>query len=165
MRKYLYSLIICFVLTLPVFAQTGVEIEVLLSEQAVNYGQAARFVLQAADVQDLSPEEAFRFAAEHKWIPENVAIGDKVRLDGVSLLIMEAFGIRGGLFYSMVKAPHYAYRELVYKDIIQGRTDPGMPVSGDFLLFIVGRVLSETDETEPWDTNDVSYAGILEALS
>ena len=85
---------------------------------------------------------AFSQAAEWNWLPGDAAPVDKATLDGVSLLVMQAFNLKGGLFYSFVKNPHYAYRELVHKGIIRGRVDPGMLVSGDLLLFMIGEVLS-----------------------
>jgi outer membrane protein OmpA-like peptidoglycan-associated protein len=61
---------------------------------------------------------------------------------------MGAFDLKGGIFYSIAKNPHYAYRELVYKEVIQGRTDPGMLVSGEEFLFILSRVLSLVEDIE-----------------
>jgi hypothetical protein len=59
---------------------------------------------------------------------------------------MSAFGIKGGIMYSSLKNPRYAYRELVHQGIIQGRADPEMVVSGDLLLFMIGRALDLTEE-------------------
>jgi hypothetical protein len=55
---------------------------------------------------------------------------------------MNAFEIKGGIFYTFTGRPRYAYRELVYLNIIQGRTEPGMNVSGELLLFITSRILT-----------------------
>jgi len=59
---------------------------------------------------------------------------------------MKSFKIKGGIHYTISNNPHYAYRELVYKEIIQGRADPGMKVSGDQLLFMIGRLLSSQEK-------------------
>jgi hypothetical protein len=129
-------------------AQTAAEIETLLYSPALSYGQAASFVLQAADVQVSKIQvsgTAFEYALEQKWLPANAESGGKAALDGVSLLIMCAFGIKGGIMYSGFKSPHYAYRELVHQGIIQGRADPGMDVSGDLLLFMTGKVLDRIE--------------------
>jgi flagellar motor protein MotB len=134
-------------------AQTADEIETLLETKAVSYGQAARFVLNAADISDgynhSSPEDAFRFAAEQRWLPEKADSSDPIDLQQTSRLIMRAFGVRGGPMYSIFKSSHYAYREMVYQDIIQGRADPGMSVSGELLLFLVNRILYRMDD-DPW---------------
>jgi hypothetical protein len=75
MKRYL----ICFLIAVPcfvfaprifaprAFAQTAAELETLLYADAVSYGQAARFVLLAADISDLRTEEAFRYAMERSW--------------------------------------------------------------------------------------------------
>lgn len=124
---------------------TAEEIETLMSTGAVTYAAAARFLLQASDTSIPDNNEAFNYATQQKWLPKK-AVGDKTaRLDAICLLLMRSFNIKGGLFYSITKSPHYAYRELVHKRIIQGRTDPAMQVSGEQLLFITGRVLSQQE--------------------
>jgi len=146
---------------LPFFlsAQTAVELDELLAEKAVSNEQAARLILKAADVpafagSDKLPDErdAFNYAAERRWLPKKAVIGEKASLQGVSLLIMRAFNLKGGAFYSLFKNPHYAYRELVYQDIIQDRADPQMTVSGEQLLFLVNRVISTLGDDIDYDT-------------
>jgi hypothetical protein len=127
-------------------AQTADEIETLLEVPAVTYAQAARMAVKASDAAAISDlEEAFAFAAERNWLPKNASPDSAARLDGVSLLFMQVFGIKGGLFYSLIKNPHYAYRELERRNVFRGKSDPRMTVSGDYLLFITGRVLSITE--------------------
>jgi len=109
------------------------------------------FVLEAADNTmnneqgTINNWEAFRYVSDLGWLPQNATATDTARLDGLSLLIMKAFGLKGGAFYTLFQNPHYAYRELQYKKMIEGKTAPAMPVSGDLLLFILSRVLSHTE--------------------
>jgi hypothetical protein len=90
-----FSLFICF-------AQSPAEeMERLLSTDAVTYASAARFLLEASDTMvTKDPNEAFRYAAERNWLPKNVTANDPARLDGVSLLLMQSFGINGGILYT-----------------------------------------------------------------
>ena len=140
--------IVFFILLFSLFAftlhpQTADRIERLLSTNAVTYADAAAFVLEAADVLAApTTAAAFSYAAERGWLPKRAEAGGNARLDGLSLLVMQAFNIRGGLFYSITRNAHYAYRELVYLSDIQGIHDPAMAVSGDLLLFMVNRILS-----------------------
>jgi hypothetical protein len=53
--------------------------------------------------------------------------------------------MKGGAFYTLAKTPHYAYRELLLQNIIQGRADPDMAVSGDLLLFVINRALEKKE--------------------
>ena len=139
MKRILLFFGVCALITAPIFAQTAAELESLLATDALSYEQAASFVLRAADV--TASGSAFNYASDQKWLPARAAPGDKAALDGISLLVMGAFGIKGGIMYSATKSPRYAYRELVYQGIIQGRADPGLVVSGERLLFIIGRAL------------------------
>jgi hypothetical protein len=143
MKRRLFLPFVFLALAASAFADTAAEIEALLATKALTYGQVASFALRAADIQEAGT--AFDYALEQKWLPANAAPGGRAALDGVSLLIMGAFGIKGGIMYSATKLPRYAYRELVYQGIIQGRADPGLAVSGDLLLFMIGRVLDRTE--------------------
>ena len=125
---------------------TAHEIEALLETQAVTYAQAARFVLEASSQAVLlNHDEAFDYAQKGGFLPDDVTEDMIARLDGISFLFLNCFGLNGGLMYSRTRSPHYAYRELVYKNIIQGRVVGSMPVSGELLLFITGRMLSYMD--------------------
>jgi len=143
-RKFLFA-VCCFV-TLSVSAQVAAELEILLNTSEVSYQQAAWLVLGAADIFEPTgiPDQdvAFDHAMNLGWLPSNAAPTDRARLDAVSLLIMRAFDIRGGVFFTLTGRPRYAYRELVFRNIIQGRSNPAMAVSGESLLFIVNRVFS-----------------------
>ncbi|MCL2213623.1 MAG: hypothetical protein FWC06_00295 [Treponema sp.] len=144
---YLYTFLILYFITAPCFLaaqSTADEIENLLNTKAVTYAQAVRFVLEAANITAVSGyEEAYHYASERSLLPKNISMNQTMRLDGLSLLLMKSFNLKGGLFYSMFKNPHYAYRELVYRDVIQGRADPGMNVTGERFLFYVNRILTQ----------------------
>ena len=142
-RKFFLCLLL-FTSCSLIFSQTAERIEWLLEQNRVSYAEAARLVLEAADQIDAAAtsEQAFSFATETNWLPRNVAANYAATLEGVSLLIMRAFGLKGGALYTIFKSPHYAYRELVYKNMIEGRIGPAMYVSGDLLLFVISRVLS-----------------------
>ena len=142
---------LCAALYAPLHAQTADEIQTLLQTQAVTYAQAARFVLEAADVNGAydktSGQDAVRFAVENKWLTQKAQAQDAITLENLSLLIMKAFGLKGGPMYTWFGGAHYSYREMVFKDLIQGRSDPQMKVSGAQMMLIVNRLLSRVEET------------------
>ena len=137
-------LLACLFIAVPVFlpAQTAQAIEEILATRAVSNQQAAWLVLEAAGVSYRG--DAFRHAAEQGWLTGGA--NDRIRLDQACLLIMRAFDMRGGLFYSLTGSAHYAYRELTYLNVIQERSVPGMEVSGELLLFMTGRILSQFED-------------------
>jgi len=124
---------------------TAMEIETLLNTEAVTYEQASRFALQAAN---LYSEDAFNYAVQNGWLPGNISHNDQAQLYHISRLLMRSFRVSGGLMYSITGSSHYAYRELVYINIIQGRTDPYMLVSGERLIFYVNRLFARQDSLD-----------------
>jgi outer membrane protein OmpA-like peptidoglycan-associated protein len=153
-NKSICLCIICF-LIFPAFLSaqvsagnqsTAMEIETLLNNSVITYAQAARFILEAANILATNdPNDAFNYAVQNNMLPRNVSPDAPARLDNVSLLYMRAFDMRGGIMYSLFKTPHYAYRELVYLNVISGRTSPGMYVTGERFLFFTNRVLARDD--------------------
>ena len=137
-------LTVFLLITAAAFSQSADDMDELLATETISYEQAAWFVLAAANPDGFSgsPAEAFRYAIERKWLPANASSQDTARLDGVSLLIMQSHNMSGGFMYTLTKSGRYAYRELVYLNIIQGRTDPQMAVSGDLLLFVLTSLIS-----------------------
>jgi hypothetical protein len=157
--KILYILLVF--LALPLSAQTGrngsvptqaEELDALLAAKSVTYGQAARFILDAADLLPEgsadAEERAFAIAKERGWVPDNAGAHTPIRLSGAALMVMGSFNIKGGLMYRAFKNPRYAYRELVYLKVIQGRTEPGFTVSGERLMAVIGRALDHTGRGE-----------------
>ena len=144
--------ILCFFYVLfagsaSVAAQSAAsEMEALLDSQAVTYAQASRFILEAADVATFyDPAEAFHFAIEQNWLPRNASPEAQARLDSISLLLMQSFGLRGGILFTLTGSAHFAYREMEYMGFIHGRISPRQMVSGDTLLYLTGRVLAHLE--------------------
>jgi len=125
------------------FAQTADRIERLLRQDRVNYRDAALLVLEASGHIDsekqTSADDAFSFTMERGWLPKGAEADNDTMLGGLSLLVVQAFEIDGGVLFSLFKNPHYAYRAMVYRNIIQGRIDPQMLVSGELLLYTVNK--------------------------
>ena len=149
-RSKIFVLAFCFLCIAPAFLaaqSTAAEIETLLASDAVTNAQASRFVLEAAGTAAFAdPMEAFHFAMERNWLPRNSSPNGHARLDGISLLLMQSFGLRGGILFSITGSPHFAYRELEHKGVIHGRASPRQRVSGDTLLYLTSRVLADTEE-------------------
>lgn len=143
MKRFLFLLPVLF---LPAFvhAQVAADMDLLLNSDVVSFSQASRFVLSAAEIlpEDAKEIDAFREALSRKWIAEGINPSDQISLEALSLLCMRAFNIPGGMMYSIFPIKRYAYREMVYKHFIQGKTDPSQKMNGSQFILILGRVLS-----------------------
>jgi len=140
-------LLLTIFLTSPLYAGTAGKLEALLDKNPVTLSEAAALILEASGIQNdaqffNNPLYAFLYAKEKKWLSEKSAHNEYARLDRIALIIMRSFELKGGVFFSLVKSPHYAYRELVYKNVIRNMPDPHVFVSGKDLLLIISRLLS-----------------------
>jgi hypothetical protein len=131
-------------------AQTADELTEILETKAVTLAQASRFVLVTTGAADEGDDAGavYALARQKGWLPENSGADDTIRLGDLSFLIMQAFGMKSGFMYALVPSPRYAYREMVYRRLLQGRNDPALTVSGDRLLRIIGRVLDYRGDSE-----------------
>jgi hypothetical protein len=131
-------------------AQTAAELERILDLPSVSYGDAAWLILSSAGA--LPPETstggAYDFASDNKWLPQKAAPEEAITLGGVSLLIMQSLNLKGGLMFSLFPNPRYSYRELVYRQVIQGHAYSTQKVSGERLLRILSRALEYSGDTE-----------------
>ena len=109
------------------FAQTASELDNLLTTETLSAAKAARFVLGAADLlpAGLSGAEAERAAyaaaSSNGWI--TIGAEETITLKATAFLIMKAFDLKGGVMYSLLGNPRYAYREMVYRKLIPGFAD------------------------------------------
>ena len=152
-KLYLGVMIILIILSpLSLHAQTAAEMDTLLQTEALSIAQTARFILGSRDLisQGLFGDEAehaaYEFARSRGWVSKQA--NQAATLEDTAFLIMNAFEIRGGLMYRLFSNHRYAFRELIYLKLIEGRAYPQMTVSGSRLLQIITRTLVYTGETE-----------------
>jgi len=140
---------------LPAFlpAQTAAELETVMKASVVTCAQAARFVnasigSNAPAGGGNSPEgnapaqNEFEQALAKGWFPKGTTPNESITLGKLSLLIMQAFELRGGLMYIIFPGQRYAFRTMVSRSFIQGAADPAMTVTGQRFLDILGRVVN-----------------------
>ncbi|MCL2209557.1 MAG: OmpA family protein [Treponema sp.] len=143
-KRFLIIFLSCIFNTGLYSQSVAAEIENLPAVKAVTYAQASRFILDAAGKMTTNNfNEAFQYAADRAWLPDRASANEAARLDDICLLLLKAFNIKGGIFYSLTGNSHYAYREVVYRNYLRERSDPAMNVSGSLLLLMVDRILSE----------------------
>jgi hypothetical protein len=138
--------LVCAMLLLSVTAwgQSAAEMESLLDAGEITCSQAAYFVLAAAlEDPPQNPEAAFGMVLEQGWLPANSKSGGSITLGGLSLLLMKAFDIKGGLMYRFFPLDRYAYREMIGRGFIEGRSYSTFTVSGEQFLRILENVLNE----------------------
>jgi hypothetical protein len=134
----------------PLHGQTAADMDELLDSREITWALACRFVLPAAGALDenAGTGAAFAVAREKGWLPKGAAADSPVNLGQLSFLIVQSFSLKKSFLYSLFPGPRYAYRQLDYLGLIPGLRDPGLKVSGEGLLHILGRVLNYRGEEE-----------------
>ncbi|HUW41016.1 MAG TPA: hypothetical protein VMV90_08380 [Rectinemataceae bacterium] len=138
MKKLVFAL---FILAgAAAWGQSASFMDRVLSQDQVRYGDSAYLVLAAAGLipDTAAPEEAVAYLAKNGWVQRPSATGP-TSLGQFSHLVMRAFGLKGGVMYSLFPGERYAARELVYKKIVTGVSEPGSLLSGEEVLRFLGR--------------------------
>ena len=142
MKRWSFFLVLCAIAGTYGFAQTNEFIDGLLAEKETTYGQVSYLVLVASENlnEDSDTARAFAQLRALGWAPWGAQADKKVDLASYASILMRAFGLRGGIMYSLFPGPRYAYREMVARQVIQGRSDPGLRVDGPSAIRMLGRV-------------------------
>ncbi len=145
MKRLTTMLFLAALLAFSLAAQDAAFLDRASAATALAPADAAYLVMVAAERSEAgsTPEKALEAAIALGAM--KAGVGDRLNLGEYSLLVMKAFGLKGGLFFSLFPSPRYAYKELVYKGFLQGDVDPADPLSGALALRVVGAVL-ETRE-------------------
>jgi hypothetical protein len=143
MKKTGTLLAFLFAGLLPLSAQSNQLLDQILEQPKVSFGQAAYLVLTAVQKlpETASPEQAADALTSSGWKAKVRPAGEPVTLGEYSYLLMQAFGLKGGLFYRLFPGPRYAARELAFRKWITGKAYPDRAVSGEESVRMLGRVM------------------------
>lgn len=141
-RQKIVILVLLFFIAVGLSAQSNEFMDDLLQQASLSVGQASYLVLVASENlgDDADAQRSFDLLDSLGWAPKNKGPEDMVTLAEYAYMLMRAFGLKGGLMYSLLPSPRYAYRELRYKMIIQGRADPELQIDGSSAIRLLGRI-------------------------
>lgn len=146
--------IVCFLLLVsrlfPVFSQSNLLIDVLLREKQATFGKSVYLILTSSEIiSERTPiVEALEELGAKNWGFRAKKESDLLTMGELSLLLMQAFDLPGGIMYSLVPVARYAYREMKHLKIIKDTKGPGNIVSGETVVHAIGNVLAWKEEYE-----------------
>lgn len=152
MKKSLFFLVIVLVSAVAprVIAQSNQAIDQFLDEDPASLGSTAVFVLSASGMidPDASVDSAMSAVAGfNRRLAERNPL-DPVRTGEFSLLVMRAFDLQGGIWYSITRSTRYAFRELAFLGFLERKDGPFKRMSGEDVLSTLSRVVNWIEETE-----------------
>lgn len=143
--RKLISILICFLLIGFSFvsAQSNDLLDDLLAQDPAQLGITSYLILAASDhiSSNDSPSIAFQKAQELNLIKKTDSEESKVRADTLSLMLMKALEIQGGIMYRVFPTPRFAYKHLVYLGYISDAAGPARIVAGDEVVRVLGYLL------------------------
>ena len=113
------------------FGQSAERVDTILKTEKATFGQAA-YLIQTSLKDDSSEHE--------NLIRDSVTAEDVLPVKTYAFLLMKTFDIKGGMMYRIYPCPRYAYRDLRYLAVIQGKNDPDAPMTGAAMLQILSRI-------------------------
>ncbi|MBQ5999399.1 MAG: hypothetical protein IJL70_08020 [Treponema sp.] len=139
MYKKLFSMLIFLFVALYANAQSSQKVSELLETKVLNKGQASYLVATYMNLvqEEASYEDAFNALAEKNLFSSAENFEQPVTLSKVSLLCMNAVGLKGGLFYTIFHNGRYAFRELKARTILPNTVDPDMKIDGADLIALI----------------------------
>lgn len=141
-RKVIFFFCLSALLVFSLSAQSNEFLDELLASEEVNMGQASYLALVASDNigEDADEARAFDLLLSLGWAPAGAEQDSSISISQFSYILMKAFGVKGGIMYSLFPSPRYAYREMKSRLVIQGRTDPDDKLDAFNAVRMLGRI-------------------------
>ena len=140
-----FILFVSIIVNVPtLYAQSNELIDKLLAQEEATFGETVVLVLSGAGLigENSSEAEAISYIKDKNWGFNEIKTDSPVTAGALSLLVMRAFDIPGGIFYRLFPGKRYAYREMVYLGLISKKGGPYRKLTGEEVL----RVLQSTLE-------------------
>ncbi len=144
MRTWGACLIFLSLVLIPLGAQSNQVLDRLFDQPQAHFGDVVYLTLAAAKIvpDTATPEEAIQSLQQQGWKVSVLPADSPVNLGDYSYLLMKAFKVGGGIFYSLFPGPRYACRELGFLKVIPADARPLRTVSGEEAVRILGNLLA-----------------------
>ena len=125
-------------------AQSNELLDQLLQESQASFGDVVYLTLAAAKIvpETATPDQAIQTLQQQNWKAAILAADAPISLGDYSYLLMKAFNVKGGIFYSLFPGPRYACRELGFLKVIPSDARPLRNVSGEEAVRILSNMLA-----------------------
>jgi len=125
-------------------AQSNQLMDQLLQEPRATFGDVVYLTLAAVKIvpETATPDQAIQALQQKNWKVKILAANAPVSLGDYSYLLMKAFNVTGGIFYSLFPSPRYACRELGFLRVIPSDARPLRSVSGEEAVRILSNMIS-----------------------
>jgi hypothetical protein len=128
----------------PLCAQSNQLLDQLLDQPQASFGNIVYMTLTAVKMvpETATAEQAIQMLQQQNWKVAIRPADAPISLGDYSFLLMKAFKISGGIFYSLFPSPRYACRELGFRKVIPVDARPLRTISGEEAVRILGNMIA-----------------------
>jgi hypothetical protein len=126
------------------WGQSNERIDELLAQGQARLDSTAYILLAAGGAigEADGAEIALGKLVELGCISAAAAPGSAVTVQDLSFYLMKVLSLKGGVMYSLLPSPRYAYRELDYLKLVNSSGGPFRTVSGEEVVRTLGQTLA-----------------------
>lgn len=127
-------------------AQSNDRLDELLAQAPARLDSTCYLVLASVGTvpENATPGTAFDSAVKSGLLPADRHPDDSVSVQDLSFLLLKTQHISGGLEWMLLPSPRAAYRELVYRGLVNDSAGPDRTVAGDEVVRTLNAVRSAT---------------------
>jgi len=142
MKKFLLFFVILFSV-INLYSQSNEVIDEVLKQDHIDFKNAVYMILVAGELIDESTTPEFSLIELEKlnWSIKIKDGDEKLTLSDAVLLIMRSLDLKGGVMYTLLPVKRYAYKEMVFKKLVDPTDNLERFVSGYELMTIISRSL------------------------
>ncbi|MEI8092677.1 MAG: hypothetical protein WCG80_00530 [Spirochaetales bacterium] len=144
--KRLYVCALLMAGLVPLWAQSAAVLDDIVASSGVSWAQASYLVLVASGQVDESatPEQTFEVLSQMGWAPWFTPSTAPLTEADLTWLLARAYKLKGGLWFSLMPGPRYAFREFQFRGWVGSGRDPGALVAGNEAIRVLGKVIDAT---------------------
>ncbi len=145
----IFTAVIILVGAASLNAQSMEIVDNLLASGEAGFGESVYMIAVGSGIADENAtiNDAVNIITENKWNKSHKEASDPVTLGEMSYIIMQAFGMKGGIMYTLFPSPRYAVRELVFLEVLDSGAHPNKTVTGEDVINILSKAI-ELKEAE-----------------
>ena len=147
MKKIWILLVVLFSLN-PIYSQSNLIIDEVLEQELIDFDKGVYIILAAGGLieENASGSQVSEALDKQNWNIHSREVSGKMTLIEASILIMNSLDLKGGVMYTLLPIKRYAYKEMIFKKLIENTADGNREISGVELLTILGKSLSYKEE-------------------
>lgn len=133
---------LCIAFIMPAFTQSAATVTEILDKPTANYRDFSYLIVAEAGMES-SPDEAYSRCEQFDTFPSSDTPDSPITAKTVSYFLMKNYKVPGGLMWTAVQSPRYAWKEMKASGFWLRGFDPDRELSGREVVQAVSKFFEE----------------------